>query len=75
MEDEIERRKHTEGIDQPDPAKAMALRYIAQALFGEIAEWRSLSNGDIHLRFSDGAAFILDDKGITRIVDDAKLLS
>lgn len=50
-----------------DPAKALVMDHIAQIVAAGLAEWGTLSSGDIWVRFRTGETFLLGDKAITRL--------
>jgi hypothetical protein len=51
-----------------DPAKSLVMRHLGQLVSDGFAEWRTLADNAIELRFMSGEVFLLAEKTITRVV-------
>jgi hypothetical protein len=51
-----------------DPAKALVMIHIGQCVRDGHAEWTTLDNGDVELRFFSGEVFLLADATMTRVM-------
>ena len=55
------------GLFYGDPAKAFVMIHIGQCVRDSHAEWTTLDNGDVELRFFSGEVFLLADATMTRV--------
>jgi hypothetical protein len=51
-----------------DPTKTLVMNFIRRFVNEGFAEWHTLENGDIELRFFTGEVFLLAEKAVTRIM-------
>lgn len=51
-----------------DPAKALVMIHIGQFVRDGHAEWTTLDNDDVELRFFSGEVFLLADPTMTRVM-------
>jgi hypothetical protein len=51
-----------------DPAKALVMIHIGQCVRDGHAEWTTLDNGDVELRFCSSEVFLLADATMTRVM-------
>lgn len=50
-----------------DPAKSLVMTHLGQLVRDGFAEWLSLENDEVGLRFVSGEIFLLAEKTVTRI--------
>ena len=57
----------TARLFRADSAKARVMKYVGQLVADGLAEWETLDNGDICLRFDTGETFLLAKRVIIRV--------
>jgi hypothetical protein len=50
-----------------DPAKSLVMRHLCQLVSDGFAEWRTVADNEIELRFVSGEVFLLAETMITRV--------
>jgi hypothetical protein len=57
------------GLDRSheDPAKSLVMRHLCQLVSDGFAEWRTVADNEIELRFVSGEVFLLAETTITRV--------
>lgn len=50
-----------------EPGKALVMDYLAQIVAAGLAEWDTLSSGNVWVRFRTGETFLLGETTITRL--------
>ncbi|NIJ33785.1 hypothetical protein [Sphingomonas oligoaromativorans] len=54
-------------IARGDPDKAAVMRWVAGLVADGTAEWDTLDNGNIRLRFKSGEIYLLADRRVVRV--------
>jgi hypothetical protein len=51
-----------------DPAKSLVMKHLGQLVSDGFAEWRTVADNEIELRFVSGEVFLLAETTITRVM-------